>query len=139
MIKVLTFGTFDLFHEGHRSYLDQAKSLGNKLYVCVARDSNVLKHKGRSPDWNEEKRKTEVKKNFPDATVMLGYEDDVYRCLGEIRPDFIALGYDQTVFTDKLSSELIKRGLEMTKIIRLKPFKPETYKTTIVRNKKSEN
>jgi len=36
--KVMVFGTFDIFHPGHRSFLNQAKKYGNYLIVVVARD-----------------------------------------------------------------------------------------------------
>jgi cytidyltransferase-like protein len=42
---VMTFGTFDVFHPGHRFYLTEARKLGNRLIVIVALDSTVEKIK----------------------------------------------------------------------------------------------
>lgn len=42
MKKVMTFGTFDVFHPGHLYYLREAKKLGNYLVTVVARDETVL-------------------------------------------------------------------------------------------------
>lgn len=42
---VMTFGTFDVFHPGHRFYLSEARKLGNRLLVIVALDSTVEKIK----------------------------------------------------------------------------------------------
>ena len=37
-MKVITFGTFDVFHVGHLSILERAKELGNHLIVGVSSD-----------------------------------------------------------------------------------------------------
>ena len=38
MTKVITYGTFDLFHEGHYKLLQRAKALGDYLIVAVTSD-----------------------------------------------------------------------------------------------------
>jgi len=46
MIKVITYGTFDLFHYGHLRLLERAKSLGDYLIVAVSTDEfNEIKNK----------------------------------------------------------------------------------------------
>lgn len=45
-IKVITYGTFDLFHIGHLKLLERARKLGDELYVGVSTDEfNALKGK----------------------------------------------------------------------------------------------
>ena len=39
MTRVITYGTFDLFHEGHRRLLERAKALGDHLIVAVTTDN----------------------------------------------------------------------------------------------------
>jgi choline-phosphate cytidylyltransferase len=39
MIKVITYGTFDLLHEGHINILKRAKALGDYLYVGVTTEN----------------------------------------------------------------------------------------------------
>lgn len=38
MIKVITYGTYDLLHYGHIRLLERAKSLGDYLIVAVTAD-----------------------------------------------------------------------------------------------------
>ena len=46
MKKVLTYGTFDLFHYGHLRLLERAKALGDYLVVAVSTDGfNAIKGK----------------------------------------------------------------------------------------------
>ena len=46
MKKVITYGTFDLFHFGHLEILRRAKELGNYLVVAVSTDGfNKIKGK----------------------------------------------------------------------------------------------
>ncbi|MGM9987212.1 MAG: glycerol-3-phosphate cytidylyltransferase [Bacillaceae bacterium] len=46
MRKVLTYGTFDLLHQGHINILRRAKELGDYLVVAVSTDEfNALKGK----------------------------------------------------------------------------------------------
>ena len=38
MVKVITYGTYDLFHYGHQRLLERAKALGDYLIVGVTSD-----------------------------------------------------------------------------------------------------
>ena len=136
MIKVLAFGTFDLFHEGHKYYLSESKKLGDILIVDVARDLTVKKVKGFLPNENETMRLMKVMASGFADEVVLGDEINYYDILKKISPNIICLGYDQTAFIDKLEHELKKIGLNNTKIVRINSFKPEIYKSSKIREQK---
>jgi glycerol-3-phosphate cytidylyltransferase len=57
MKKVITFGTFDVFHIGHVSILERAKSYGDYLIVGVSSDDLNFSKKGRKPIYSERDRK----------------------------------------------------------------------------------
>ncbi len=48
MKKVLTYGTFDLFHWGHLEMLRRARELGDHLTVAVSTDAFAQKDKGKT-------------------------------------------------------------------------------------------
>ncbi|HDD36875.1 MAG TPA: FAD synthase [Archaeoglobus veneficus] len=121
MVKVMATGTFDLLHMGHIYYLRESKKLGDKLIVVVATDSTVrrLKHEPVNP---EQTRLNLVKELRIVDDAYLGHEDDMYKIVEEIKPDIIALGFDQIHDENKIKSELKKRGLK-AKVVRLSEFK----------------
>ncbi|NCU33251.1 MAG: glycerol-3-phosphate cytidylyltransferase, partial [Candidatus Moranbacteria bacterium] len=56
MMRVITFGTFDVFHVGHLRILKRARSLGDSLIVGVSTDALNVAKKGRSPFYNQDER-----------------------------------------------------------------------------------
>jgi len=116
--RVLAAGCFDLLHYGHLRYLEEAKKLGGdgaELIVVVARDSTIIRRKGRAPVMKEEHRRALVEALKPVDRAILGGEDfDILAIVKEVRPDIIALGYDQ----DDLEELLSKQNVGI-KIVRL--------------------
>lgn len=128
-IRVVCAGTFDHLHLGHIDFLKQAKALGDELIVIIARDENVKRIKEIMPEQNEMQRKENVEKTGIPDRVILGFTDkDIFLILEELAPDIVALGYDQRVAEDAI----LKR-LPNCKVIRLKPFKPDIYKSSYFR------
>ena len=54
--RVITFGTFDVFHVGHLRILERAKALGDYLVVGVSTDELNISKKGRAPVFDQEQR-----------------------------------------------------------------------------------
>ena len=120
MVKVMATGTFDLLHMGHIYYLKEAKKLGDTLSVVVATDSTVrrLKHEPVNP---EKIRLNLIRELKVVDDAYIGHEDDMYKIVKDIKPDIIALGFDQLHDEDKIKDELKKRNIG-AKVIRLTEF-----------------
>jgi len=119
MVRVLATGTFEILHPGHLLYLEYAKSLGDELYVIVARDKNV-KHKPK-PIISEYQRLKMISSLKIVDKAILGNENDMFESLKDINPDIIVLGYDQHFKEEWLRKELDKRGIN-AKIVRAKKY-----------------
>lgn len=133
MKKVMVFGTFDILHPGHINFFKQAKELGDYLIVVVAHDENVKKIKKHYPKFNQSQRIAQIKKIELVNLVIAGLKNDPYLLIKENKPDVICLGYDQKSFSENLEKTLKSMGLNNIKIIRLKPFHPEKYKSSILK------
>ena len=57
MRRVITYGTFDLFHYGHVNLLRRAKAYGDYLIVVVSTDEFNFKEKNKKCYFNYEIRK----------------------------------------------------------------------------------
>ncbi len=133
--KIMVFGTFDGLHQGHLSFFKQARKLAKKaiLVVSIARDKNVFKIKGARPRLNEKKRFNLVKKcDLVDFVVLSGVKNYLPH-IKKIRPNMIALGYDQRAYVKNLKKDLKTTGL-IVKVVRMKPYKEGIYKNSLLLN-----
>lgn len=125
------FGTFDLLHSGHEALFRQARKLGEDVTVILARDNTIIKFKKHSPLYNERARKRALKESGWVNHVFLGSLHDKYNAIKKIKPDIICLGYDQKYFVGELEEKIKSFKLKI-RIVRLKSFKPNIYKSTIL-------
>lgn len=135
MKKIMIFGTFDMIHKGHEDMFRQVRALAPDPYliVSVARDSAAKRHRGFAPQNNEEARREQLAVHELVDEAVLGDEEGCVTHISLARPDIIALGYDQRgEYVDQLEEELSRAGLS-PHIVRLKPFQPEIYKTSKLR------
>jgi FAD synthetase len=112
MVRVMATGVFDLLHPGHLYFLEKARELGDELVVVIAKDSTVRKQK-HEPITPEEMRRTMVESLKPVDRAVLGTEGDMYAIVEDVKPDIIAIGYDQPFETEKIEGELKNRGLKV--------------------------
>lgn len=127
--RVVCAGTFDHFHPGHLDFLKQAKALGDELAVIVARDETVFRVKGFRPTHSEEVRKRNVEDTkIADFVIFGNYNSDILQILEEIKPDIVALGYDQRI----TETDILKRFPKL-EIKRMQPYYAEKYKSSFYR------
>ena len=116
---VLTGGVFDAIHVGHLFALSEAKKLGDVLVVVVARDSTAEKLKGKKPIFPEGERRALIEAMKPVDVALLGREEFSLReFLDRIRPDVLAVGYDQGRIEEAAREAIREMGLR-TEIVRL--------------------
>ncbi|MDV0447173.1 Bifunctional protein HldE [Methanosarcinaceae archaeon Ag5] len=116
MIRVLATGTFDILHPGHISFLEQAKALGDELYVIIGRDANISNKP--KPIIPENQRLLMIQSLKPVDYAVLGSLTDYFEPLEIIQPDIIVLGFNQQQNEEKLKKDLNDRGF-FPKIVRL--------------------
>ena len=119
---VVAQGTFDILHPGHLHYLRDAKAMGDRLVVIVARSTNVT-HKP-SPVVPGSQRSEMVAGLDPVDEARLGHPEDIFVPIEEIEPSVIALGYDQHHDADGIRAALDDRGIDC-EVRRATAYEPE--------------
>jgi len=111
--NVLVWGTFDLLHEGHIKFLQEAAKLGN-LYVITVSDKIVFENKGYFPD-NETKIRKKNLENLPFVQgVFVDSISEGLHSINTIKPDIFCTGYDQnTLWEDILKSFFEKNHMNV--------------------------
>jgi FAD synthetase len=136
MRKVMVFGVFDGLHDGHRSFLEQAKELGDWLIAIVCHDHVVHELKKKQPDMPFEERLDHLKRvDHVDEAMAGDPELGSWSVLKKFHPEVIALGYDQ---------QALKKDLELhmeefpwgPEIVMLEAYKPEEMHTSIRKGRK---
>ena len=127
---VLSGGVFDIIHPGHIYTLNEAKALGDVLVVVVATDNTSVKMKKRNPLHTQEQRQELVNSLSMVDLCLIGQEDDIFKTVNHVRPQIIALGYDQ-VHQEKFIVDGCKRINLDAKVARLQSSIPESSSSKI--------
>lgn len=127
---VLAGGVFDIIHPGHIHTLNAAKALGDVLVVVVATDSTAEKMKKRTPLHKQEQRRNLVKSLSMVDLCVIGKEGDIFKTVEVIKPEIIALGYDQT-HQEKFITDGCKKLNLNIKVARLQSPVPEISSSEI--------
>src|SRR5215210_5054532 len=128
---VLVGGVFDLIHPGHIHTLKAAKSQGDVLVVVIARTSTAKKIRGERKIYHDEFLRHELVSSlhFVDLAII-GKEGTLYDTVEFVKPDIIALGYDQSHTEKDVAENCAKRKLNV-RVIRLNTPLPITKSSTI--------
>jgi glycerol-3-phosphate cytidylyltransferase/FAD synthetase len=127
---VLSGGVFDIIHPGHISTLNAAKALGDVLVVVVATDVTSQKMKKRKPLHTQEQRQELVNSLSMVDLCLIGQEEDIFKTVNLVKPQIIALGYDQ-VHQEKFITDGCKRINLDAKVARLQSPIPESSSSKI--------
>jgi FAD synthetase len=117
MTRVMASGVFDILHPGHLRYLQEAKDHGDELVVVVATDATVRRRK-HEPITPENMRLELISALKMVDRAVLGSDGDMFGVVERIRPDIIALGYDQDFDERRIEEALAERGMKV-KVVRL--------------------
>ncbi len=130
MKRAMVFGSFDILHRGHLSFLKQAKRQGRWLIASVARDRFIRNEKDRDPVHTEQERLTHI---LETGLVNEAYLSDetpgTYLTVMRAKPDVICLGHDQDKLRENLVAWMKKQNFEIP-IRVMKPYKRHRYKSS---------
>jgi len=127
---VLAGGVFDIIHPGHIHTLNSAKSLGDVLLVVVATNQTAEKMKKRIPLHNQEQRQNLVNSLSMVDLCVIGHEGDIFKTVEFVKPEIIALGYDQ-IHQEKFITDGCKKLNLNVKVARLQSPNPEISSSQI--------
>lgn len=128
-VKVITYGTYDLLHQGHINLLQRAKELGDYLIVGVTND-NFDRERGKLNVRNNVLERVEAIKNTGLADKII-IEDYIGQKIDDIQKygvDIFAIGSDWEGKFDYLN--------ELCKVIYLP--RTEGISSTLLRNESQE-
>ena len=118
MTKVITYGTYDLFHEGHYRLLQRAKQLGDYLIVGVTTEEyDRARGKLNVVDSLVTRIENVKKTGFADEIIIEEYTGQKFRDIQKYQVDIFTVGSDWIGQFDYLNEYCKVVYLERTKNI----------------------
>lgn len=127
---VFAGGVFDIIHPGHIHTLTAAKRLGDVLVVVVATDKTAKRMKKRVPLHAQAQRRDLVGALSMVDACIVGDESDIFVTVEKVKPEVIALGYDQ-VHQEKFITDGCRRINLDVRVARLQSPVPEISSSKI--------
>ncbi len=126
---VLTNGCFDILHAGHVSYLEEAKSCGDRLVVAVNDDDSVRRLKGAGRPVNSLADRMAVLAGLASVDWVVPFgEDTPAELIAKVLPDVLVKGGDYRVEQIAGGDTVLKYGGE----VRVLGFKPGRSTTALI-------
>jgi D-beta-D-heptose 7-phosphate kinase/D-beta-D-heptose 1-phosphate adenosyltransferase len=105
---VATNGCFDILHPGHVRYLQQAKTLGDRLVVLVNSDASVQRLKGPERPVNKLDHRMEMLAALECVDWVVEFEQDTPKeVIDQLLPDILVKGGDYTDITSIAGHESV--------------------------------
>lgn len=130
MKTVVAFGTFDIIHPGHISYLEHARGLGDRLTVAITPDAVALRSKGAKPLFTEKERMRIVSSLRCVDRVILGDSNGSWRNVMRCNPDSVCFGYDQKAAVRAFKDHVSKNSALSIPVHMAPAFRPQRYHST---------
>lgn len=126
---VLTNGCFDILHAGHVSYLEEAKSCGDRLIVAVNDDASVSRLKGPSRPITPLADRMAVLAGLAAVDWVVPFaEDTPAELIAKVLPNVLVKGGDYRVEQIAGSDTVLRNGGE----VRVVGFKPGRSTTALI-------
>lgn len=111
---IMTNGCFDVLHAGHVSYLEEAKSLGDRLIVAINDDDSVRRLKGKPRPVNELHDRMAVLAGLASVDWVVPFSEDTpERLIGSVLPDVLVKGGDYRPDEIAGSKDILRNGGEV--------------------------
>ena len=108
----------------------QPRALGDILVVVVATDNTAVKMKKRRPIHTQEQRQELVNSLSMVDVCLIGQEENMFKTVNNVKPQIIALGYDQ-IHQEKFIIEGCKKINLNAKVARLQSPIPDSSSSKI--------
>ena len=107
---VLTQGVYDLFHVGHKRYLEEAKSHGDILIVGVDTDELTRKRKGPNRPFDRLEDRVEILSGLKSVDILTVRNDNdhQYKLIKLVKPDVLIMSETTEDFGDEDRRNLLK-------------------------------
>lgn len=126
---VFTNGVFDILHRGHIEYLNQARLLGDVLFVGVNSDESTRRIKGDKRPIVPQQDRMFILANFRSVDYVGMFDEDTpFELISAIVPDILVKGADWSI--DKVVGKDVVEAAG-GRVLTI-PFVPDRSTTNIV-------